>query len=286
MKRLALFTAVAAAVLMTAGNSIQTEAASQKYMTQINGKVCLFQVIYNPDFCFPDFGNGNLPDIELPDSECPGLELPGTGQPGEDQPGTDTEMPKPEVSAPEQPGEGQPGTDTETPEPESPAPEQPGENQPGTDIETPEPEAPAPEQPGENQPGTDTETTNPESSYAARVVELVNQERAKEGLSALTVDTGLEAAGNVRAKEIVSSFAHTRPDGTSFVTAIKEQGVSYRGAGENIAWGQRSPEEVVKAWMNSEGHRANIMNSKFTRIGVGHYVNAAGTNYWVQLFAY
>lgn len=129
------------------------------------------------------------------------------------------------------------------------------------------------------------EAPEEESSYAAQVVRLVNEERAKEGLSALVVDAGLEAAGNVRAKEIVSSFAHTRPDGTGFATAIQEQGVSYRSAGENIAWGQRSPEEVVDAWMNSPGHRANIMNAQFTRIGVGHYENDAGTNYWVQLFA-
>lgn len=123
------------------------------------------------------------------------------------------------------------------------------------------------------------------SSYEAQIVRLVNEERAKAGLSALTVDSGLEAAGLVRAKEIVSDFSHTRPDGTSFSTAIREQNVSFRGAGENIAWGQRSPEEVMDAWMNSPGHRANILNANFTRIGVGYYQNGT-TNYWVQLFAY
>lgn len=130
------------------------------------------------------------------------------------------------------------------------------------------------------------DTSEEDSSYAAQVVHLVNEERAKAGLSALTVDTGLEAAGLVRAQEIVSNFSHTRPDGTSFSTAIREQNVSFRGAGENIAWGQRSPEEVMNAWMNSPGHKANILNENFTRIGVGHYQNGSGTNYWVQLFAY
>lgn len=92
------------------------------------------------------------------------------------------------------------------------------------------------------------------------------------------------AAAQVRAVECEQSFSHTRPNGTSFSTALKEQGVSYRRAGENIAWGQRSPEEVVNAWMNSEGHRANIMNSNFTKIGVGYYQNANGVKYWSQLF--
>lgn len=159
----------------------------------------------------------------------------------------------------------------------------PQENTP----ETPEvPEVPeVPETPEVPEAPETPEVPEEASSYAAQVVRLVNEERAKEGLSALTIDAGLEAAGNVRAKEIVSSFSHTRPNGSSFATAIQEQGVSYRSSGENIAWGQRSPEEVVDAWMNSPGHRANIMNAKFTRIGVGHYQNGAGTNYWAQLFA-
>lgn len=171
-------------------------------------------------------------------------------------------------------------------QPETPAlPEVP--NQP----ETPEiPENPTvPETPEipENPTVPETpELPDEDSSYAAQILRLVNEERAKAGLSALTMDTGLTAAGNVRAKEIVSSFSHTRPDGTSFSTAIREQGVSFRGVGENIAWGQKSPEEVMNAWMNSPGHRANILNEKYTRIGVGHYQNGKGTNYWVQLFAY
>lgn len=179
----------------------------------------------------------------------------------------------------QKPGSGQP----EDPViPEIPvAPEQPDEPEIPVVPEQPnEPEAPVvPEFPDVS------DTPEADASYAAQVVRLVNEERAKEGLPALTVDTGLTAAGNVRAKEIVASFSHTRPDGTSFATAIKEQGVSYRNAGENIAWGQKTPEDVVNAWMNSPGHRANILNGNFTRIGVGHYQNGSGTNYWVQLFA-
>ena len=121
-------------------------------------------------------------------------------------------------------------------------------------------------------------------SYAEQVVTLVNEERAKAGLSTLTVDSSLQAAADVRAREIETSFSHTRPDGTSFSTAIKAQGISYRTAGENIAYGQRSPEEVVNAWMNSEGHRANILNAGYTKIGVGYYQNSRGVNYWSQEF--
>ncbi len=148
----------------------------------------------------------------------------------------------------------------------------PDNNQPGNDIEAPD----------NNQPGNGTET--PAFSYAEQVVKLVNEERAKVGAGALTLDKEIEAAALVRAKEIEISFSHTRPDGRNFSTALTDTGITFRSSGENIAWGQRSPEEVVKAWMNSEGHRANILNTNFTKIGVGYYQNGAGRNYWTQLF--
>ncbi|MDO4298065.1 MAG: CAP domain-containing protein, partial [Lachnospiraceae bacterium] len=129
-------------------------------------------------------------------------------------------------------------------------------------------------------------TSDAAHSYARQVVELVNEERAKAGLPALVMDGVLTRAANVRAKEIKKSFSHTRPDGTGFSSVLKEYGISYRGSGENIAWGQKSPEEVVEGWMNSEGHRANIMNKNFKNIGVGYYQDERGVNYWVQLFTY
>ena len=144
----------------------------------------------------------------------------------------------------------------------------------------------------ENKPGntgSGSTESKPEDdanlSFAKQVVDLVNKERAKAGVSPLTIDTGLESAALVRTKEIQTSFSHTRPNGSSFATAIKEAGVIYRRSGENIAWGQRTPEAVVNAWMNSDGHRANILNPNFGRIGVGYLTNASGTPYWVQLFA-
>ena len=117
-----------------------------------------------------------------------------------------------------------------------------------------------------------------------QVVELVNKERNKNGLASLTMDSELNRAAAVRAKETAQSFSHTRPNGSSCFTALDEIGYSYSSAGENIAMGQSSPSEVVKAWMNSEGHRANILNSSFTKIGVGCHSNGS-TLYWSQFFA-
>ncbi len=158
--------------------------------------------------------------------------------------------------------------------------------------ETPTPETPAPETPEVPNPPT-TETPDNDTSedtnalsYAEQVVKLVNEERAKAGLPALTMNADITTAANVRAKEIRQQFSHTRPDGSSFSTALKEQGVSFRGSGENIAWGQKTPEQVMNGWMNSDGHRANILNKNFKNIGVGYYQDENGVNHWVQLFTY
>lgn len=130
---------------------------------------------------------------------------------------------------------------------------------------------------------TPSQSTTANSSYAAQVVSLVNAERAKQGLPALTIDTKVQQAAQTRAGELKTSFAHTRPSGASCFTALTEAGVSYSRAGENIAYGQSTPEAVVQAWMNSSGHRANILSSSFTTIGVGYTV-VNGTAYWAQFF--
>lgn len=153
------------------------------------------------------------------------------------------------------------------------------------EADTPETETPEVDVPENSTPENNTGNgSTEENAFIKEMVELVNAERAKEGLAPLTIDLKVQAAAMVRAKECEQRFSHTRPNGSSFATALKEQGVSYRSSGENIAWGQRSPEEVMKAWMNSSGHRANIMNPNFTTIGVGYYENANGTDYWCQLF--
>lgn len=128
-------------------------------------------------------------------------------------------------------------------------------------------------------PGSQSSSVNTDA-LIKQVASLVNEERAKAGLSPLTLDAALSENAEVRAGEIVQNFSHTRPDGRSALTAITS---SYRSAGENIAYGQKSPEEVMNGWMNSSGHRANILNSSFTKIGVG-VVESGGRLYWVQLF--
>lgn len=167
--------------------------------------------------------------------------------------------------------------DTENPDvnaPTNPAPETPDFSD-TNDTETPD------EQESETE-----ETTSAAFSYAEQVVKLVNKERAKAGLPALELQTDITAAANIRAKEIKQKFSHTRPNGNSFSSVLKEQGVSFRGAGENIAYGQKTPEQVMEGWMNSDGHRANILNQNFKNIGVGYYQDERGVNHWVQLFTY
>lgn len=116
-----------------------------------------------------------------------------------------------------------------------------------------------------------------QNSLAAQVVEQVNAERAKYGLSALRTDSELTRAACVRAQEIVVEFSHTRPDGSQWST------VSSSAYGENIAKGQRTVDRVMASWMSSEGHRANILRESYGSIGVCAYV-VDGITYWVQLF--
>lgn len=128
--------------------------------------------------------------------------------------------------------------------------------------------------------GTSTGT----SSAAQAVLAEVNAARVQNGLSALTLDANMNRAAAVRAAELAQSFSHTRPNGSRGLTALNEAGVSYRMAGENIASGQQSAQAVVSAWMNSSGHRANILSASFGRMGVGQ-ATIGGRTYWVQLFA-
>lgn len=130
--------------------------------------------------------------------------------------------------------------------------------------------------------GTDnSDSSSSSSNYAEQVLELVNKERADAGVSALSLDDNLCKAAQVRAKEISESFSHTRPDGSSCFTVLNSYGISYSGAGENIAYGSSTSSGVMKQWMNSSGHRANILNSKWKKIGVGY---DPSTKCWVQLF--
>lgn len=129
-------------------------------------------------------------------------------------------------------------------------------------------------------------TTSYNREFADRVIELVNIERAKEGLKPLKKDDTLNGLSDIRAKETVTLFDHKRPNGTKWSTILKENNVSYTNAAENIASGYSTPEDVVNAWMNSEGHRASIMSVTYEKIGVSCYIdnNSKYKYYWDQLF--
>jgi len=121
-------------------------------------------------------------------------------------------------------------------------------------------------------------------AFANEVFLLTNIEREKAGLAVFRQSSSLTKTAKIRANELISSFSHDRPDGRDCFTAFKENGVDYGAAGENIAMGQRSPKQVVDGWMNSPGHKANILDSGYGHLGVGVAVDGNGTLYWVQNF--
>ena len=114
--------------------------------------------------------------------------------------------------------------------------------------------------------------------FVDEVIRLVNEERAAAGLDALEKNDTLCTNADKRAREVAKKFSHTRPDGTKCFTAIT---ISFTSAAENIAKGQTSPAEVMDSWMNSDGHRKNILSPDYCQIGVG-YDEASGS--WVQIF--
>lgn len=136
---------------------------------------------------------------------------------------------------------------------------------------------------------TPTPSPEPEMSVeemASEVIRLTNIERVKAGRSPLQYHAGLQRAAMVRAEEITRKFSHTRPDGTTAETVLLDCGVS-NGAGENIAAGQKTPEVVVRAWMNSSGHRATMLNPNAKYIGVGVCKSPiTGQWLWTQEFSY
>jgi uncharacterized YkwD family protein len=165
---------------------------------------------------------------------------------------------------------------------------QPVPAQPNQTVPTQEPAQTATPQPVQQQPVTatppsSTPTTSSLSAYEQKVVDLTNQERAKNGLPALKVDGTLGKMAHEKSRDMSANgyFSHTSPTYGSPFDMMKKYGIAYRYAGENIAMGQRTPEEVVKAWMNSEGHRKNILSPNYNYIGVG-YVSQG--NYWTQEF--
>lgn len=121
------------------------------------------------------------------------------------------------------------------------------------------------------------------TSFESEVVRLVNEIRRQNGLSPLTQDWELSRVARYKSQDMRDKgyFSHTSPTYGSPFQMIRAFGLSYRTAGENIARGYSTPQAVVNGWMNSSGHRANILNASFTKIGVGYVANG---HYWTQMF--
>ncbi len=121
------------------------------------------------------------------------------------------------------------------------------------------------------------------SAYEKEVIRLVNDIRADNGLKPLATDAELCRVARVKSQDMKNNnyFSHQSPKYGSPFDMMQSFGISYRSAAENIAKGQQTPEAVVNAWMNSSGHRKNILSSSYTHIGVGY---VASGNYWTQMF--
>ena len=181
------------------------------------------------------------------------------------------------VQQPQAPVE-QPQAATPKPAPQQEAPVE----QPQAPVEQPEAATPQPVQQEEKQQAP-TRAAEGISEAAAKVIELTNAERRKNGLPDYQADAQLSNVATVKSNDMQQNnyFSHTSPTHGSPFDMIRDHGVSYSSAGENIAQGQRTPEQVVQSWMNSEGHRKNILSAQFTHIGVGY--NEQG-HYWTQMF--
>ena len=119
--------------------------------------------------------------------------------------------------------------------------------------------------------------------FETEVIRLINEIRAKNGLKALTANWELSRVARYKSQDMVDRryFSHTSPTYGSPYQMMKNFGISFRTAGENIAYGYQTPKAVVNGWMNSSGHRANILNPSYTQIGVGY---VASGHYWTQMF--
>lgn len=201
MRKLSVCLLTAATAMAAAGAVPVTALAATGTYNIPGGKMIVIGGSMNGSNCEVP----GFPGVNIPGVNIPGINIPGSNIPDNSLPAPDFPIPDfPDNMLPDQPG--------------GMLPDQPGN--------------PAPDQPG---------TDGSQDAFANEVVRLVNEERAKAGLPALTVDRGAASAAQVRAKEIERSFSHTRPDGSSFNSALTEAGVNFSGAGENIAYGQNSP---------------------------------------------
>ncbi|MDB8791140.1 CAP domain-containing protein [Romboutsia sp. 1001216sp1] len=141
----------------------------------------------------------------------------------------------------------------------------------------------------DNKPSTPDNSTAQSgnfSSYQREIVNIVNAERSKRGLAPLTLDSSLSNVATKKSQDMINRgyFDHNSPTYGSPFDMMKQFGINYKAAGENIAMGQKDPQDVMNSWMNSDGHRKNILGPNFTHIGVGIAKASNGQLYWTQMF--
>ena len=292
-KKILLSVAAAATLTFTSFGALTTEAATvsspchnvQNYRVYpvFIGKYCFFN---NIDFHCPTVGIpgiGNTPEVNIPGTDnTPEVNIPGTDNtPEVNVPGTDN---TPEVNVPgtdNKPEVSVPGTDNT---PEVDVPEM--DNTPEVNVPENEQNSPGEENLGTGDIEQDNEASSSDyevSAFEQKVLELTNAERAKQGLSPLTIDLELSKVARIKSQDMKNQnyFSHNSPTYGSPFDMMSQFGIAYSAAAENIAQGQTTPEEVVQAWMNSQGHRENIMNANYTHIGIGY---VAEGHYWTQMF--
>ncbi|UUC41375.1 CAP domain-containing protein [Clostridioides difficile] len=205
---------------------------------------------------------------------------------------------KPDNNKPEsnKPDDNNNSGSTNKPDNNKPESNKPDDNNNSGSTDKPDNNKPESNKPNDNNNSDSTDKPNDNnnsgstsenfSAYQKEVVDLVNIERSKAGLNPLTLDSSISNVATKKSQDMIDNnyFSHNSPTYGSPFDMLKKFGISYKTAGENIAMGQKTPKEVVNAWMNSEGHRKNIMNPNFSKIGVGVAQKSGGSIYWTQIF--
>jgi uncharacterized protein YkwD len=235
-----------------------------------------------------------VPTVISPNVTVPNSGVPTTPTPASTQT-RPTSSPQPPRSVPTRTRRSFPiyRTTTPTSAPSAPAQSAPAQSapRPSTPAQSaPAPAAPRPSAPAQAapQPSAPPQSVASIDTYRAELLRLTNLERQRAGLRPLTLSTPLGQAAQAHAIDMARNqfFSHTGSNGSSMASRARAVGYAYSYVGENIGAGYVSPEAAVRAWMNSAGHRANILNPNYTEIGFG-YTNASGgqyRNYWVQVF--
>ncbi|HBG3869069.1 CAP domain-containing protein [Clostridioides difficile] len=236
----------------------------------------------------PDKDN-SCKDKNHSDKNCNNTNKPDNNKPESNKPDDNNNSgstDKPDNNKPEsnKPDDNNNSGSTDKPDNNKPESNKPDDNNNSDSTDKPDNNKPESNKPNDN--NNSDSTSENFSAYQKEVVDLVNIERSKAGLNPLTLDSSISNVATKKSQDMIDNnyFSHNSPTYGSPFDMLKKFGISYKTAGENIAMGQKTPKEVVNAWMNSEGHRKNIMNPNFSKIGVGVAQKSGGSIYWTQIF--